>query len=67
MWNFGWMWIGWILLVAVVTWAVVVALRNGNARRDATPDSPETILKRRFAKGEIDEQEFDRRLAKIHG
>lgn len=66
MWDYGahmgWMWLGWLvglaLLVAVI-WAV--------ARTAAPPppvdlESPETLLKRRYARGELDREEYERRL-----
>ena len=54
------MWIVLILTTGVVltTWAVMSA---GNRRQIETP--PEHVLKARFAKGEIGEEEYVRRLA----
>lgn len=61
-WN-GWMmmamWI-WPLVVAAAVWALVALTRNREpgahvARRG---DTPADILKRRFARGEISQQEY---------
>lgn len=63
MWHFGlgWMWIFWVLLVAGIAW---VALRI--ARRDGgRSGSPEQILRSRYARGEIEREEYERRLADI--
>jgi len=57
--TFGWMYgygfivlIFWILLIAAVIW-VILKLVNKN-------DSSIEILKRRYAKGEINKKEFDK-------
>lgn len=64
----GWMILWWILAVAVVALAVVgiVAFVRSTDRRPATTWQRETavdILRRRYAAGEIDEEEFQRRSA----
>lgn len=63
--NYGWngwmlmaMWL-WPLLIAAGIWAMVAVTRD----RRATPvrrrsDSPSDILKQRFARGEISQQEY---------
>lgn len=68
-WNDGWSWWNWALMTtamlafwAFVAWAVVMLVRSpdrafGDARR-----SPEQILAERFAAGEIDAEEYHRRL-----
>lgn len=61
----GWLWmiLGVVLLVALV-WAVVVAI----PRRDqSTGEDPTRILKARFARGEITQEEYEqaRRLLGI--
>jgi putative membrane protein len=67
----GWLMMGigmlfWLLVLVAVVWIVVrtitVADRrqaNGRAERDEALD----LLRRRFANGEIDDEEFERRLA----
>ena len=68
-WNGGWhhmAWMGWwwwcaIILVAV---ALIFALNN-NGRRSDAGDSPEQILKRRYAGGEITREEYDRKLEEL--
>ena len=61
----GWMWVGWIAAAAVIGALVWVAVRG--ARRDTPPppESPEAILKRRYAAGEIDRDTYEQRLADI--
>ncbi len=71
-WGNGVQWWGWLLmaLMMVVFWGfviwVIVALTRWKAS-DATLDrsdsgDPERVLARRFAKGDIDEEEYHRRL-----
>ncbi|MGW5504617.1 SHOCT domain-containing protein [Streptomyces rochei] len=61
----------WILLFPLI-WALVIAGgvtllrragRRGPGRRTAPDDSPITVLGHRFASGEIDEDEYWRRLS----
>lgn len=57
------MWLWWLFGLAVLVLLVSVVARgagSSSARRDE--DSPEAILKRRYARGELDEQEYERRL-----
>jgi len=59
------MWIFWILLIVVV----VVLIRALTGRSPDLPverhDSPLEILKARYARGEIDEQEYERRRREL--
>lgn len=61
-WWMGWMMIGgsvlWLLLIAAVVWAIFKGTSGGLQ----VGDVPETILKRRYARGEIDRDEYERRL-----
>jgi len=59
-WFGGFMWLFWLALIGVIVWLVQVAAssRQGSDRCDL---SPLQILERRFANGEIDEAEFERR------
>lgn len=61
--GMGWMWLFWLLVfvaaVLVVRWLVVP---RSAPRVD---DSPEGILKRRYARGELSRQEYERRLKEL--
>lgn len=63
--HMGYMWIWWLLgalvLIALV-WAVVRAATPAVGATGAGRESPEQILKRRFAAGEIDREEYKARL-----
>ncbi len=72
MWGWsGWSWWGWALMSlsmlvfwGLVIWGVVALFRrsgDGRPERQERPD-PERVLAERFAAGEIDEEEYHRRL-----
>lgn len=84
MYGDGWMWHNWggwffmtvgmVALWAAVITAIVLAVRylsGGDRRARATgaPRSPEDVLADRYARGEIDDEEFRRRttLLREHG
>ena len=64
-WNGGsWVWgIVMVAVVALVVWAIV---RAGAEPREHRPDALE-ILEQRFARAEIDEEEFERRRRVLRG
>lgn len=62
--NGDWNWAAWVAMTAsmvlfwgLVAWVVVTIVR----RPDATHRSPEDLLADRFARGEIDDDEYRRR------
>lgn len=63
-WGFmGFMWLFWVLFIVLVVWLIV---RTASGRPTGThQDSPEQILKRRYARGEIDKEEYERRLSDL--
>lgn len=64
--HMGWMGFWWLLalvLLLVFVWALARGAAMNSPPRDE--DSPEAILKRRYARGELDEQEFERRLGNL--
>jgi putative membrane protein len=69
-WGFALMAVGtvlfWTLIVLEVI-AVVRYLLSGGDRLPAERATPEELLAERFARGEIDEQDFHRRLDVLHG
>jgi len=71
--NGGVHWWGWFIgfIITVVLWALfiylIISIMRGFAGRDhrhevPDPDDPERVLARRFANGEIDEDEFHQRI-----
>lgn len=59
----GWWWamgVGWLLVLAVVVVLVVVLVRHFSPP-DPSRRTAENVLSDRFARGEIDEEEYRRR------
>ncbi|MGB3682532.1 MAG: hypothetical protein WA990_08595 [Rubrobacteraceae bacterium] len=59
-----------LLIVALVVWVLVRVLPNqGGSNDDSRPDqsSAEDILKDRFARGQIDAEEYEDSLATLRG
>jgi len=69
-WNmtgWGWAWMGLFPVLVIIAIALVVRLftREPGSERTREEDSAREVLRRRFAAGEIDEDEFNRRLAPL--
>ena len=62
-WGFGMgfgMWLFWIVLIVILV-AVVRLISHGSGSSSGKADkSPMDILKERYARGEIDEEKFNR-------
>jgi putative membrane protein len=65
----GWMgigmWLFWILLIVLVVVLVRVLAGGGSPAPPGQQDSPLEILKARYARGEIDEEEYRRRRQEL--
>ena len=68
-WHMGWMgfwmalWsIGGFAILLLFVWLVTRSAASPPAR---TEEAPEQILKRRYARGDIDRDEYERRLADL--
>lgn len=61
--HWGW-WGFWIVVLMLLLWGVGRGLGRGGSQGGETTSgaSAEETLRRRFAKGEIDEEEYRRRL-----
>ena len=57
----GFMPIVWILFLGLIIWAVVAAVRPGESRSSdsATTSSALEVLKKRYARGEINKEEYE--------
>ena len=63
--HMGWMWLWWIVgvgLLALFVWAMA---RAAAPRSPGGEDSPEAVLKRRYARGELDREEYERTLSDL--
>jgi len=59
-WGIVWMVLSWGVIIALV-WAALRAFTRDGDRREA-PRDPKDVLAERFAKGEIDPDEYQDRL-----
>lgn len=59
-WGFGFGWLLQLLFFIVVIYLVVILIKklNGTSNSEKRDDHSEEILKERFAKGEITEEEY---------
>lgn len=60
-----WMALWWIFGLAALILIVWIVARAVGGPGGRAHESPEQILKRRYARGEIDRKEYDRRLTDI--
>ena len=61
-WGMGWWWIIGLIIVIAVVWAVVKGMnQSNNSNNQPGSKSALEILKDRYARGEIDKQEFEER------
>jgi len=60
----GFMWILWILIIVFIIWAVKSTVMT-NSSGQSNDETPQDILKKRFARGEIDEAEYERRRKEL--
>lgn len=60
-WGMGFGWIIGIVILLVILWLAFKAFRNDSANRSTSNKTPFDILKERYAKGEIDKEEFEQR------
>ena len=60
-WGMGWWWIIGLIIVIAVIWIVVKSMNRGTGSSQSTGKSALDVLKERYAKGEIDKQEFEER------
>lgn len=63
--HMGWGWTGlsWIiflLFIGAVVWFAATATRRNSCRQQE--ETPEQVLKRRYAKGEVDRETYQRML-----
>lgn len=57
-----WMLLWWAFGAAILVLLVWVIARAASGSTGRADDSPEQILKRRYARGELDREEYQRRL-----
>jgi putative membrane protein len=60
-WGMGFGWILGIAIIVLVIWIIVKALNQSTGNKQLKDNSPLDILKERYARGEIDKEEFDQK------
>ena len=60
----GFMWILWIVLIAIIAWVLKVLTDSGINKPN---NSPLEILKERYARGGIDDEEYERKRNELEG
>lgn len=66
-WGGGFMWIFWILIIAGIIFLFINLTKGTMNKSQGESDSPIEILKKRYARGEIDEEEYQRRRNELDG
>jgi putative membrane protein len=60
-WPMGIGLIIWVVVIGLLVWLAVRAMRQRPSSDSSAGDSAEELLRRRFAAGEIDEEEYAKR------
>jgi putative membrane protein len=61
-WWMGLWMVIWVAALVLLVWAITRAAGGGPRRAD---DTPEQILKRRYARGEMDRDQYERQLTDL--
>lgn len=68
MWHFGWgmngMWLNgvfWVLIIGLVFWGIKAFVAPSHDSASHHHETALDILKKRYARGEIDDEEFERK------
>jgi putative membrane protein len=61
------MWLIWIIIAGVVIYLFVNRIKGTGILKDPSTERPEDILKRRYARGEITREEFEKLKRDIKG
>ena len=64
-WGMGWMMVSWTIFWLVIIGGAIWLIFNGTGRTATHNDSPETILKRRYARGDVDREAYEQRLSDL--
>lgn len=57
----GYMWIFWIFLIVAIAWLVISAIGNGRNSGQSGEKSAMDILNERYARGEIEKEEYEQK------
>lgn len=60
-WGMGFVWIIGIIILLIILWLAFKIFRSNSEQSSISQKTPLDILKERYAKGEIDKEEFEQR------
>lgn len=60
-WGMGWGWLISLLIIAAFIWVLVIVFNNSRQSKRSGDNKPLDLLKERYARGEIDKEEFEER------
>ncbi len=60
-WGMGWGWVVGLLIIVVLIWLLVKTFNRTGLSKATENKKPLDILKERYAKGEINKEEFEER------
>ncbi len=61
-WGFaGFGWLLMFLVIGLIVWAIIQATSGSSSKKDDARSSAQRILAERYARGEIDDEEYRRR------
>lgn len=66
--SMGLMSIFWVLIIGLIVWAIVASVRGPNESKSPDPSRPDSaldILKKRYARGEINKEEYDEKRKEL--
>lgn len=63
--HMGWMWLWWLGILALIVGVLWAVARGAAAQGRAGENAPETVLKRRYARGELNREEYEQRLREL--
>lgn len=63
----GFMWVFWILLIAGIFFLIQNMTKGNSDNSSSDKETPLDILKKRYARGEIEEEEYERRRKELEG
>jgi len=61
----GFMWLFWILIIIAIVMLVKAGTSGSNQSSNPPNETPMEILKKRYARGEIDDVEYQRRKKEL--
>ena len=61
-WGMGWWWIIGLIIVVAIVWMVVKSMNTNSRGNLPSGKSALDILKERYAKGDINKEEFEKRM-----